>query len=308
LKYDSTIIYGVADTFTTAALPTVTATTPQAGNIVGLSTNIVITFSKAMDTATVGASGGNLVNCTCLPNPTGWTQAWTVGNTVLTLSHTNFAAGSIAFNITGGKDTAGLSLVWNPAKHPFTFTAQAGFGNFTTVDVEYPSPALTGSSYTYTITVTVINDGSDAFGTSQVTISFYWTNNPAQPLSLWTSAGTGISAVNGTGSQFIPAAGETSTTRATAKATSNTFSFPSDGTYYIAVNISSSGNVIKGNDDYYVIGATGDKSSTSLTAPLAPTTSFAPTVIGIGIAVLVVAVLGTVVVWKKKKEKKKTKE
>jgi len=31
-------------------------------------------------------------------------------------------------------------------------------------------------------------------------------------------------------------------------------------------------------------------------------------VIGIGIAVLVVAVLGTVVIWRKKKEKKKTEE
>ena len=44
----------------------------------------------------------------------------------------------------------------------------------------------------------------------------------------------------------------------------------------------------------------------SVEAPPAPTTSFAPPLIGVGIAVLVVAVLGTVVVWRKRKEKKKT--
>jgi len=46
----------------------------------------------------------------------------------------------------------------------------------------------------------------------------------------------------------------------------------------------------------------------SVEAPPPVLTSFAPPLIGVGIAVLVVAVLGTVVVWKRRKEKKKTKE
>ncbi|MCG2827235.1 MAG: carboxypeptidase-like regulatory domain-containing protein, partial [Thermoplasmatales archaeon] len=54
--------------------------------------------------------------------------------------------------------------------------------------------------------------------------------------------------------------------------------------------------------------STKDSSLTVVEAPPAPTTSFAPPLIGIGIAVLVVAVLGTAVIWRKKKEKKKTKE
>ena len=48
--------------------------------------------------------------------------------------------------------------------------------------------------------------------------------------------------------------------------------------------------------------------STGVTAPPVVTTSFAPPLIGVGIAVLVVAVLGTLVIWKRKKEKKKTEE
>ena len=45
-----------------------------------------------------------------------------------------------------------------------------------------------------------------------------------------------------------------------------------------------------------------------MTAPPVATTSFEPPLIGIGIAVLVVAVLGTVLVWKRKKGKKKSEE
>ena len=48
--------------------------------------------------------------------------------------------------------------------------------------------------------------------------------------------------------------------------------------------------------------------STGVEAPSIVTTSFEPTLIGIGIAVLVVAVLGTVMIWKRKKGKKKTEE
>jgi len=48
--------------------------------------------------------------------------------------------------------------------------------------------------------------------------------------------------------------------------------------------------------------------STVVEAPSIVTTSFEPPLIGISIAVLVVAVLGTVVVWKRKKEKKKSEE
>jgi len=48
--------------------------------------------------------------------------------------------------------------------------------------------------------------------------------------------------------------------------------------------------------------------STGVTAPPVATTSFAPPLIGINIAVLVVAVLGTVVVWRKRKGKKKSEE
>ena len=48
--------------------------------------------------------------------------------------------------------------------------------------------------------------------------------------------------------------------------------------------------------------------STGVTAPPVATTSFEPPLIGISIAVLVVAVLGTVVVWRKRKGKKKSEE
>jgi len=48
--------------------------------------------------------------------------------------------------------------------------------------------------------------------------------------------------------------------------------------------------------------------STGVEAPPVVTTSFEPTLIGVGIAVLVVAVLGTAVIWRKRKGKKKSEE
>ena len=59
------------------------------------------------------------------------------------------------------------------------------------------------------------------------------------------------------------------------------------------------------------LGVTSEKtgSITAVTISAAPpSTSFEPTLIGIGIAVLVVAVLGTAVIWRKRKEKKKSEE
>jgi hypothetical protein len=82
---------------------------------VALAADVVVTFNKAMDTASVTYGS--------VPATT-FTAAWTVGDTVLTLSHaTNFAQATLyTMTITGGQDTLGNPLIPGPTPNPWRFT------------------------------------------------------------------------------------------------------------------------------------------------------------------------------------------
>jgi uncharacterized membrane protein len=105
-------------TFQTASNPTITNTVPVNGATgVLINANVVITFSEPMNIGTVAYD--------CAPNPGGWTPTWSGGDTILTLTHTNFSALTLfTFTITGGQDMSGNNLVAGTVPNPWTFTTE----------------------------------------------------------------------------------------------------------------------------------------------------------------------------------------
>ena len=103
--------------FTTAAVvpPEITNTDPADGAIaVPLVQDIVVTFSEPMDTVTVS----------CTPSPViTLTPAWSVGDTVLTLSHVTPFTASTTYTVTcTGQDVDGNALVAGTVPNPWSFT------------------------------------------------------------------------------------------------------------------------------------------------------------------------------------------
>jgi hypothetical protein len=104
--------------FTTAQFepPEILLTDPQDGAIdVPLTQNVVVTFSEPMDTVTV--------SCTLSPPGVTLSASWTVGNTVLTLSHATPFTVSTTYTVTcQGKDMDGNDLVAGSVPNPWSFT------------------------------------------------------------------------------------------------------------------------------------------------------------------------------------------
>jgi hypothetical protein len=110
--------------------PFITITDPFDGELnVPITRNVVITFSEPMVPASV--------TYTCAPDPGGWVPAWSMGDTVLTLTHTDFAYLTLyTFTVTGGVDVNdGLGLVAGPVPNPFTFTTEPMPGGITPWDI-----------------------------------------------------------------------------------------------------------------------------------------------------------------------------
>lgn len=100
--------------------PTLVSTSPANQDTgVASNANIVVTFSRAMDTTTVTFN--------CFPNPGGWTKTWTPDSTVLTLTHTAFASGTNYIFTISGNSAGGISLARNEVPNPWSFkTGEVG--------------------------------------------------------------------------------------------------------------------------------------------------------------------------------------
>ena len=131
--------------------PTVDSTNPNDGaNNVALDQVIEITFSEAMDTGTV--------TYTVWPAITGIVTGWSVGDTVFTISHDNFAEGVEYFvNITAGDDLAGNSITL----YSFSFTSEV----LPVPDTNPPTSSVSAmATYHTSDTFNVIITASDTGG------------------------------------------------------------------------------------------------------------------------------------------------
>ncbi len=105
------------------------STDPSDGETdVMLNTDVILTFNTSMDT-----DSGELT-FTCSPNPGGWSRSWSSGDTVLTLSHSDFEYGAdYTFNLTSAHSSSGQPLDGSVVPNPFDFTT------------EYQAPYLIGT-------------------------------------------------------------------------------------------------------------------------------------------------------------------
>ena len=94
--------------------PQITVTSPADGATgVRRTSDVVVTFSKAMNTASVTVTGFTFDG-----------SVWSGGNTILTLTHTAAFAVGATYTITvTGSDTLGNPLIPGPVPNPWSFTA-----------------------------------------------------------------------------------------------------------------------------------------------------------------------------------------
>ncbi|MBU4033116.1 MAG: Ig-like domain-containing protein, partial [Candidatus Thermoplasmatota archaeon] len=166
-------------TFTTTGPPVITMTTPANGAVnVALTSTVVVTFSKAMNTASV--------TYTCLPLVTVWSVVWSAGNTVATYSHTNSFASNTpyTFRITGGNDGTD-PLEAGVIPNPWTFTTAIEIPP--TITNTVPVSGATGVALTQLVIVTfseAMNTGSVGYSISPNPggLAIAW-NNPTNTIA-----------------------------------------------------------------------------------------------------------------------------
>ena len=144
---------------------------------VQLTADIVLTFSEAIDTGSLAYS------ITAGTDPEGWSEAWTVSDTVVTLSHNNFkAAEDITFDITAAPDTAANAFV-STSIDPFTFTTVSLGGT--------PTPGAGPASTVTVITVDSPNGGEDLMGAGTTAITWSASGDNLSTISIYYSSDSG---------------------------------------------------------------------------------------------------------------------
>jgi hypothetical protein len=122
------LTYLVAD----ATSPALFSTAPlDLAKEVPLAAPVVLTFTEPVNQDQLGYVS--------VPDPGGWSLAWSNGDRIVTLTHSPFAPGTLhTFQVTQAADVAGNLLAAGPAPNPFTF--------ITTVPPDTVAPAIAVSS------------------------------------------------------------------------------------------------------------------------------------------------------------------
>jgi parallel beta-helix repeat protein len=96
--------------------PQITLTSPANNTFdVALDADIIVTFNEAMDNSSL--------NYICIPDPGGWSESWSGGNTIVTFTHNPFENATIyTFHINTARDIAGNNLVQGVVPNPWSFT------------------------------------------------------------------------------------------------------------------------------------------------------------------------------------------
>ncbi len=109
--------------FLEAPLPYVAATWPAAGAVdVPLGATVVVTFSRPMDPATL--------MLTAVPDPGGWTAAWSHYGMVAHLSHAPLAYSTTYDLEVAALDTLGQAIAAGPVPNPWSFTTRLSAGEY----------------------------------------------------------------------------------------------------------------------------------------------------------------------------------
>ncbi|MBN1954869.1 MAG: DUF11 domain-containing protein [Anaerolineae bacterium] len=138
---------GYTDTWTVTVdrvAPWIVATSPYSGQVdVGVNAPVVITFSEAIDPASLAYAAA--------PDPGGWAASWNVTGTVVTLDHDSFACSvDHAFTVLAAADRATNALRDTPATWPFA-TEACQVDLVITKDVTPGSPLNPGDAIIYSI-------------------------------------------------------------------------------------------------------------------------------------------------------------
>jgi len=264
--------------------PTVNRTSPLDGSYTPLGCDIEIVFDKSMNPATVGASGGSLLGCSCALNPGGWAATWSDGDKKLTLSHNDFTADQL-YTFTVSTDAKDKSDPGNPLNNSYSwsFTAVPSRGVFT-VSIDCPASAEVGEEYRVTVTVNNAELPIAYNNSGTLTVKFYKIHAGETPVQIGTAE---------TIDAMQPGASETKS--------SALFTFDKPGTWYIKVEISSTNpiDIIQGYTQSY-----------DTSVPVNVVKPEAPEEIGIGpyiliiVMVALVAVVGALTLFGIKKKKK----
>ncbi|UCE38603.1 MAG: tandem-95 repeat protein [Thermoplasmata archaeon] len=156
--------------------PSITATSPSNGSAnIGLTQNVVVTFSEAMNTSSMTYS--------CFPDPGGWSVVWSSGDTVATFSHNAFIdSTAYTFLIANAKDVAGNHLAQGSVPNPWTFT---------TTDTTSPTIILTSPqdvAVDIALTADVVVSFSEIISTASV--AYLCTPDPGGWSFVWSAGHT----------------------------------------------------------------------------------------------------------------------
>ncbi|UCG68634.1 MAG: tandem-95 repeat protein, partial [Thermoplasmata archaeon] len=165
-------------TFTTtdSISPSITATSPLNASVdIGLTQNVVVTFSEAIDTSSLSYN--------CFPDPGGWSVSWSSGDSVATFSHTAFLdSTSYTFQIANARDGAGNQLVGGAVPNPWTFTT-----------IDATSPTIIGtspqdSSNNIALTADIVVTFDEEMNTA--TVAFLCAPDPGSWSASWNAQNT----------------------------------------------------------------------------------------------------------------------
>jgi methionine-rich copper-binding protein CopC len=159
--------------------PEITVTNPiNLATGVAISQDVVITFSEAIDTGTFAY--------TIVPDPGGWSWVWSVGDTIATGSHIDFAASTgYTFTVTAADDLAGNPLAAGAVPNPWSWTTGAG-GDVIPPEITVTTPA--NGALGVSLTQDVIITFSEAIDTG--TFSYMIIPDPGGWSWVWSAGDT----------------------------------------------------------------------------------------------------------------------
>jgi parallel beta-helix repeat protein len=159
--------------------PQIISTSPADNEVdVNPPVNIIVTFNEAIDNSSL--------NYICIPDPGGWSEGWSNGDTVVTFTHDRFVYATIInFYVIAAKDTSGNDLTSGAVPNPWSFTTS---GDLVAPEISFTKPADKEINVTRDANIEVTF--SEAMNTTS--INFICTPDPGGWSENWSNGDTVI--------------------------------------------------------------------------------------------------------------------